>query len=128
MTIQAQFLAQKKGAAQLIQTLFGTNGTEIAVVLERELGEQIRYDHREVEPSALDALWRDLPTIASLVGQGSASDFEAIQASSYAFRLMALAQCLTRLPPASQGAFQAILDDFGLGRKEVEAYAADFVR
>lgn len=128
MTIQATFMSQKKGAAQLIHSLFGSDGSEIAAVLERELGEQVRYDHREVDPSVLDAQWKELPAIASLVGQGSASDLEALKASSYAFRLMTLAQCRVRMPESARSAMLSILDDFGLGMKEVESYAKDFVR
>ena len=128
MSLQDVFRAQKQGVAQMVQALFESDGAALAEILERDLGDQVRYDHREVAPAELDALWKGLPTIASRLGTGSAADLEALKASSYAFRLMTLAQSLTRLPAASQDAFQAILDEFGLGRKEVEAYAADFVR
>jgi hypothetical protein len=128
MSLQDVFQAQKQGVAGLIHALYGTDGAALAEILERELGEQVRYDHREVAPAELDAVWKGLPSIASRLGSGTAADLETLKGSSYAFRLMTLAQSLTRLPPASQGAFQAILDDFGLGRKEVEAYVADFVK
>ena len=108
--------------------LFGSDGGQVAAILERELGEQIRYDHREVASAELDALWRDLPSIASLLGQSEASDLEAIKASSYALRLMALAQCKVRMPEATRSSMLSTLDGFGLGMKEVENYAKDFVK
>lgn len=128
MSMQAQFAAQKKGAAQLIHSLYRTKGAEVAAILERELGEQVLFDHREIATSELESIWRSLPDIGSLVGSGTATDLQALKESSYAFRLMTLAQCLNHLPDESRPALLDHLDDFGLGIKEVEAYRADFVR
>lgn len=128
MSLQDTFFGQKKGVAQLIHTLFGSSGSEVAVVLERELGEQIRYDHREVASTELDAIWSRIPSIKSLLDQGNSNDIEALKASSYAFRMMALAQCHVRMPESLRTTFLAILDQFGLGMKEVEVYADDFTR
>jgi len=128
MSLEDTLLNQKKGVAQLIHTIFGSSGPEVAAILERELGEQIKYDHREVASNELDALWRELPSIVSLIGQGSASDLDALKSSSYAFRLMTLAQCLARLPKNKQRDLASILETFGLGLQEVESYAKDFVK
>jgi hypothetical protein len=128
MSLQDQFQAQKQGAAELLYALFGQNSAELATTLERELGEQARYDHRQEEVAALDSIWQSVPPIASWVGHGNPADLEPLKASSYAFRLMTLAQCLKHLPKESDAAFRAILDEFGLGIKEVEAYVKDFVR
>jgi len=128
MSLQDLFLRQKKGAAQLVHALFGQDPGELPGILERVLGEQVRYDHRSSAVAEVDSAWSALPAIASLVGQGAPADLDALKASSYAFRLMTLAQALERLPEASKGAFAAVLDDFGLGIQEVESYASDFVR
>jgi hypothetical protein len=121
------FLRQKKGVAQLLDTVFGRNPGNLPAVLERVLGEQVRFDHRSTSEPEVDALWAGVPPIASFAGQGAPADLDALKASSYAFRLMTLAQALQVLPESSKPVFLAILDDFGLGILEVENYAKDFV-
>jgi hypothetical protein len=128
MSLQDTFLGQKKGAAQLVHSLFGQDGAELAAILERELGDQARFDHRELASADVDALWQALPSIASLVSQGSPDDLDGLKASSYAFRLMSFAQSLNRLPAGARSTFETILGDFGLGMLEVENYVNDFVK
>ncbi len=128
MSLQEVFLNQKKGTAQLIAEVFGQNLPELATTLDRELGEQVRFDHREIAVAELDGIWNALPSIGSLVGSGSRSDLDALKNSSYAFRLMTLAQASRRLQAQGKSAFAGILDEFGLGELEVESYANDFVR
>lgn len=128
MNLYEKLLAQKKGVAQLIHSLFGDNGAELASILESELGEQIRYDHREVAASELDTQWGAIPTISSLIGHGGPEDINALKASSYAFRLMALAQCWVRCSIETSQKLETMLDSFGLGPTEVAGYAKDFVK
>lgn len=128
MTVHSKIQSQKAEVAQLIFHLCGSNSSELCSILERELREQTRYDHREIQVAEIDAIWQQLPPIASYMKSETPINMEALKASSYAFRLMTLSQCLKCLPTEGNAKFQKILDEFGLGEKEVHAYMIDFAK
>jgi len=133
MSLEQRFASEKAAVARLLKGILGANADKVAVRLEKELAEEVRFDHREVEPAELTAAWAASPSIPELVAKTEATsvkvaDIPGLADATYAFRLMTLAQILEGLGTADASALHAILSELGLGLKEVEAYRVDFVK
>jgi len=130
---------EKLAVARLLAGVFGPaseSTQKVATRLERELADQIRFDHRDREPTDLLAAWSSLPTIGQTAGT-SASVVPSVEAipglvhSTYAFRMLTLAHILSEFQATGNGdrtSFDALLPALGLGLREVEAYKVDFVK
>lgn len=136
MSIEVQLRAEKESVARFLAGILGPSTESTAKVarrLELELADQIRFDHRDLDAVSLQATWSALPPIAETAGllpskPAAADDLAALASSSYAFRLLVLAHVLHELQGRDEPAFLAVVQGFGLGLKEVEAYRDDFVR
>lgn len=136
MSIEEQLRSEKQSVARFLAGILGpsTDSTrKVAQRLELELADQVRFDHRDLDAIALQASWSALPpiveTAAGLPAQApAAAELGALASSSYAFRLLVLAHVLHELQGREAPAYLAIVQGFGLGLKEVEAYRDDFVR
>ncbi len=133
MSIEQRFASEKDSVARLLKGILGAGAEPVAIRLEKELADEVRYDHREIEPSALATAWAASPSIPELVAKATVarlemSDIQGIVQATYAFRLMTLAHVLEGLGAGDKTEFSRILSDLGLGLKEVEAYRVDFVR
>jgi len=133
MSIEQRFASEKESVARLLKGILGAGAESVAVRLEKELAEEVRYDHRETEPAALATAWGASPSIPELVAKAQAvpvdvSDIPGIVQATYAFRLMTLAHVLEGIGSGDKTEFAKVLSELGLGLKEVEAYRVDFVR
>lgn len=133
MSIEQRFATEKESVARLLKGILGAGADRVAVRLEKELADEVRYDHREIEPSALAAAWTASPGIPELVakaqtGSVEVADIQGIVQATYAFRLMTLAHVLEAIGSGDKTEFARVLSELGLGLKEVEAYRVDFVK
>lgn len=138
MNLDERFLREKSAVARFLVRLFGSStdvAARLAARLENELADQIRYDHREVEPERLSAAWKGQPEIGRLLSTATEApalvqELSGLAEASYAFRLLVLAHAVADVEAGSGdgSAFRSILDSLGLGIQEVKAYRADFVR
>ena len=101
-----------------------------------ELADQIRFDHRDQEPTDLLAIWSSFPPIEQTAAKSVAAaptveEIQGLVHSTYAFRMLTLAHILSEFQATGAGdrpSFDALLSSLGLGLREVEAYKVDFVR
>lgn len=133
MNLSDRFLSEKKSVSWLARGVLG-NGTGVRRVcerLERELGEQVLFDHRAEDPASLRTAWSQLPSLVDLLSEDAPIGFEGLASATYAFRMLALANIQAGLETEGSGdakLFQDILTNLGHHVGEVKAYQDDFVR
>jgi len=139
MSLEARLEKEKEAVARLLAGIFGPTSDstkKVAAKLERELADQIRFDHRELEPTDLLAAWSSFPTIGQTAATSPAmvpavEEIPGLVHSTYAFRMLTLAHILSEFQATGNGdrvSFDALLPALGLGLREVEAYKVDFVK
>lgn len=136
-TLEQRFFLEKQAVGRVLGAFLAADPAsigELAAKLENELGEQIRFDHRQEDSTSLRKCWDGLPPISEHVKSSEVSipqigEIQGLADSTYAYRLLALAHVLGALAgkPDSLGPFEAFLSTLGLGLAEVEAYRKDFV-
>lgn len=126
-SIEAAFKDQKQAVARMIRQLMGENGRQVAEILDRELGEQSSFDHRELTKTEVLAAWNGLPTIGELLSSSPQDHSLSLNNSSYAFRLTVVARIFMGMPRNPHKEFTDAIEQLGLGYGEVADYAHDFL-
>lgn len=127
MNLADSFLEKKQAVAKVLLDL-GAD-TVLPGILDTELGEQSKFDHREIPPAEVVSAWVSTPSISELTKQATeAGDITSLCASSYAFRLVVMSNVLRSLKCTNNPLYSEYLGKLGIGSLEVENYAADFVK
>ncbi|MBK9579556.1 MAG: hypothetical protein IPK50_16045 [Fibrobacterota bacterium] len=137
MSLEERFLLEKQAVARVLVAFLAGDPElvqNLSILLEKELCDQVQFDHRHEDGSSLRECWKGLPSIHELVGKADSgipqiAQIQGLADSTYAFRLLVLAHLLGGLSgkPGAQAPFEAFLSTLGLGLAEVETYRKDFV-
>lgn len=138
MSISTEIATQKKSVARLIAGVFGERADaalRVAARLEKDLLDELAYDHREISPAVLGAAWAEVDSIDRLVADlvPEAPEREALAglaASTYAFRMLAFAHIQSELDQVGGGEdrLSGVLAGLGHGLPEVRSYQKDFIK
>lgn len=136
MGLIERFGSEKEAVARFIVGIWEDRGevtAQVAGRLDIVLGDQVHYDHRGFENAEIRNAWAASKSISELVksenGFRSTLDLAGLANSTYAFRMLVLSHVLVRIDSGAgrRIRYEAVLSDLGHGRKEVEAYVADFL-
>lgn len=127
MTLANSLLDKKMAVASILAEL--GSDSELPRILDAELAEQSCFDHREIPATEVTTSWSSTPSISELL-QTRAFDRGAdeLSSSSYAFRLVVMANIIRKVDCSNNPKYSTILDQLGIGAGEVENYAKDFVK